>query len=83
MLRSYELGEDGAYHALGKHWFPAIGLGVRLWQGNYENWDNEWLRWYDRRGRLVPISAELSGAAQRRIEKLEAQLRARGIEPSP
>jgi hypothetical protein len=104
VLRSYELRKDGAYHALKDHHFPAVGLGVRLWQGEYEGWNQEWLRWYNRRGRLIPTGAELAAIATRRAEKakhhaevverkakeerlrrkkLEAQLRAHGIEPSP
>jgi Uma2 family endonuclease len=97
VLRSYELRKDGTYHALKENRFAAVGLGVGLWQGEYEGWDKEWLRWYDRRGRLIPTGAELAALARkkadkaeqksvrerRRIEELEAQLRAHGIEPSP
>jgi Uma2 family endonuclease len=103
VLRSYELRRDGAYHALKDHHFQAVGLGVKLWQGKYEGWDKEWLRWHDRRGRLIATGAELAEAATRRAnratrhadsvehqakeerrrrEKLEAQLRALGQEPT-
>ena len=111
VLRSYELHEDGSYHALKEHWFSAVGLGVKLWQGDFETWDKEWLRWCDRRGRLIPTGPECAKkerqhadqarahaeqerahaeqerahAEQERAhkERLQAQLRAAGIEPAP
>lgn len=90
VLRSYELRDDGRYHALKEHWFPTVGLGLTLWQGIYEQWDKEWLRWRDRRGRLIPTPEEAVAKARRKAQEetrrrkeLEAQLRARGIEPSP
>ena len=90
VLRSYELRADGDYHALQKHWFPAVGLGVTLWQGVYETWDKEWLRWCDAKGRLILTGQERAARERqrldktlRRLKKVEAQLRARGIDPSP
>ena len=39
-------------------WLPALGLGLVLWRGRFENWDLEWLRWCDREGRVIPTGAE-------------------------
>jgi Uma2 family endonuclease len=90
VLRSYELHEDGEYHRLAKHWFSAVGLGVTLWQGKYEMWNREWLRWCDRRGRLISTGYERAEQERQRAEqerqraeRLLAQLRAAGIEPAP
>jgi hypothetical protein len=73
MLRCYELGEDGAYRKRSDQWFPEIGLGVKLWTGAYEFMDEEWLRWHDRRGRLIATSAELAERAKRQADDAKRQ----------
>ena len=39
-------------------WFPDVGLGLRLWQGRYEDLDAIWLRWVDAEGTPVPTGHE-------------------------
>ncbi len=74
----------------------AVGLGLTLWQGEYEDMEALWLRWTDREGRLIPTSAEWARREQQRAteaeqhaeqerqraERLAARLRELGIEPS-
>jgi Uma2 family endonuclease len=55
-------------------WFSGVGLGLRLWQGRYEDHDGTWLRWVDDGG--LPI---LTG--RERSERLAEQLRKLGAEP--
>ncbi len=58
-------------------WFPDIGLGLRIWQGRYEDLNNTWLRWVDREGAPVPTGRE-------RADRLAEQLRQLGVEvPKP
>ena len=35
-------------------WFPDVGLGLRIWQGRYEDLDDAWLRWVDVGGHAAP-----------------------------
>ena len=93
-LRMYEL-RHRTYVSMGEQWMPALGLGLRTWHGAYEGMEDEWLRWCDIDGTLLPTGAELAAeerqraAVQRqraeqaedRAERLAAQLRSLGINP--
>lgn len=78
------LGEDflriftrhgNSFRETTEHWFPEIDLGIRLWTGPWEEWPpQQWLRWVDREGNLIPTSAEAQAAA--RQETTEANRRA-------
>jgi Uma2 family endonuclease len=104
VLRSFERQDGGVYRPLPAHWFPAVNLGVKLWEGYYARYRAQWLRWCDARGRLLRTGPELADAARpgadtfkrqadaarrqaeedlERCKRLEAQLRALGIEPVP
>jgi Uma2 family endonuclease len=63
---------DGVYQPQKEHFFPCLGLGLKLWQGRFENWENTWLRWCDSAGKLLPTADE---RAEREAEhaKREAQ----------
>ena len=69
--------------------FTDIGLGLTLWNGEYEGMRTQWLRWRDEQGDLILTGAERAEQEhrraeqeQQRAEKLAAQLRALGIEPA-
>jgi Uma2 family endonuclease len=79
-LRSFGL-KDGKYRPLTKHWFPGVRLGLKLWDGRYEDLSGSWLRWTDTRGRLVLTGAEFGKRERRERERLEAKLRELGYEP--
>lgn len=79
-----------------ERWFSEIDLGITLWIGPWEEWPpQQWLRWVDRDGNLVPTSVEAQAAANlraaeaekaaaeahRQREELLAKLRAAGIDP--
>ncbi len=72
-LRVYEWHPSG-YALMSEAWLPQVELGLTLWRGVYEGWEDEWLRWCDRQGNVIPTGAE-------RVQRLEAQLRALGVEP--
>ena len=71
------------------------GLGLALWQGEYEGRTARWLRWQNHEGRLVMSGAELAAAAAgradaemqrataeaRRADALAAKLRELGVDP--
>ncbi|MFM2061749.1 MAG: hypothetical protein RLZZ507_1419 [Cyanobacteriota bacterium] len=63
--------------------FPISALGVELgiWQGEYQNVDLPWLRWWDLDGNLLLSGEERAERERLKNERLIAQLRALGIEP--
>ena len=86
-LRCYEL-RGRTYAPCAGGWLEDIGLGVRLWEGEYEGVKAVWLRWCDREGNVIPTGAELAEAERQRAEaeraraeRLAARLRALGIDP--
>ncbi|MEA3338747.1 MAG: Uma2 family endonuclease [Chloroflexota bacterium] len=68
--RIYRLTAQG-YHRTKKDWFEPVGLGVRVWNGEYENMAMEWLRWYGPDGELIPTGAERATQAQRHAEQAQ------------
>lgn len=64
--------------------FPEIGLGLTLWDGEFENRNAQWLRWTDLDGNLIATGddqRERADEEKTRADRLAAQLRAAGIEP--
>jgi hypothetical protein len=94
-LRTYGLHPKG-YQQIDNHWLDGVGLGLTLWQGRYAGVETEWLRWHDQGGLLIPTGGEradqeiLRGDQEKaradeqaeRAKRLEAQLRAAGIDPT-
>jgi sRNA-binding protein len=66
-LRCYEL-RGRTYAPCAENWLEDIGLGVRLWEGEYEGVKAVWLRWCDREGNVIPTGAELAEAERARAE---------------
>jgi len=76
------------YERLKNGWLPDIGLGLRLWQGNFAGMSGIWLRWCDRDKHVIPTGAERSEIERKRtkkavqkIKRLRQKLREAGIEP--
>ena len=94
MLQCYEL-RGRTYTPCAEGWLHDLGLGVRLWEGEYEGVRAVWLRWCDREGNVIPTGAELAEQERQRAEqerqrveqerqradRLAARLRALGIDP--
>jgi hypothetical protein len=71
----------------------AVELGI--WQGQYQNMEFPWLRWWDARGNLLltaeerleqeqqekELAQQQAEQERQRAERLAAQLRALGVEP--
>jgi hypothetical protein len=80
LLRVYRLMEGEYCQMEEPIAFPKVGLGLRLWQGKYEGWENVWLRWVDAEGTLIPTGHE----QRQRADRLAEQLRQLGVEqPKP
>ena len=63
-------------------------LYLGVWQGNKEQRDGYWLRWWDELGNILPWAVELvaqerlrAEQANERAEKLANYLRSQGINP--
>jgi hypothetical protein len=87
-LRVFGLHPEG-YVLLPDNVLGAIGLKLGLWQGTHVGVEARWLRWYDKEGRLIPTGRERADQERQRadqqaerLQRLEAQLRSLGVEPS-
>ena len=62
--------------------YPITCLGVELgiWQGEYQNVELPWLRWWDLEGNLLLTGQELAEQEKQRADKLAAKLRELGVE---
>jgi Uma2 family endonuclease len=94
VLRAFLL-RGRTYEAIDASWFPEVGLGMKLWEGEYEDCHATWLRWCDREGKVIATGKERVAEEHRRAEeaerqaarekeqaeRLRAKLRALGIDP--
>lgn len=77
-------------------WLPTVGLGLTLWEGQFEEEVNRlWLRWCDRDGQVIPTGAESAEierqgreterqraeSERQRAERLAERLRELGVNP--
>jgi hypothetical protein len=68
-LRGFQLSATG-YHPLPElRWLPGVELGLRLWEGCYEDHSNTWLRWVDAAGDPIPTGAERTERERRRADQ--------------
>jgi hypothetical protein len=58
-----------------------IGLGLTIWEGEFEGITCHWLRWCDQDGKLIPTGKEGRLAEAARADKLAAKLRELGVDP--
>ena len=48
-----------------------LGLGLTLWEGEYEGQHETWLRWCDAKGQLIATGKEQAAAERRRADQQE------------
>lgn len=73
-LLTYEL-VGGEYRLTDPGPWPKIGLGLRLWQGWFEGYEDEWLRWCDMHGEIILTGEERAKKAQEQVEQAQEQAR--------
>jgi len=73
-LRAYELHGRRYVEMMDCSWLDQLGLGLVLWKGPFEGWDNQWLRWCDAGRNLLPTGEEQRTRAE------EAEGRAQAAE---
>jgi Uma2 family endonuclease len=95
VLQAYHL-VHGIYEPFDPAWLPGVGLGLKLWEGEYEGVSDVWLRWTDHDGNVIPTGKEradhekqqadeakkLAAEAVKRAERLAEQLRGLGVDPT-
>ena len=57
-LRVYRLSAGSYERQEGRPWFPELGLGMTLWEGEFEDVRDRWLRWTDAQGELIPTGKQ-------------------------
>ncbi|WP_445635377.1 Putative restriction endonuclease domain-containing protein [Nostoc sp. DSM 114161] len=93
-LRVYEL-RGRRYFETEETWLEQVGLGVTLWEGEFESRQDTWLRWCYQDGNVLPTGDERASQAEQRASQAEQRasqaeqraqilaerLRAMGINP--
>jgi Uma2 family endonuclease len=65
----------------GHYSINSLGVELGIWQGEYQNMELPWLRWWDKQGNLLLTGDERAEQERQRNEILIAQLRSLGVEP--
>jgi hypothetical protein len=73
LLRVWKLQRKKYVRMSDPYYFPAVELGVRLWTGQYEDAHETWLRWCDRKGKLIPTGNESAVAKKREASQARAE----------
>jgi Uma2 family endonuclease len=68
VVRAYRLEGMHFEKLAGPVWFSEVGLGLRLWEGRYEDLEATWLRWVDAQGVLIPTGDERAEAERHRAD---------------
>ena len=77
VLRIYEI-RGMRYSETPETWLEQVGLGLTLWEGEFEGRQDVWLRWCYQDGNVLPTGDER--AQQERQEKVQQQQRAEQAE---
>ncbi|MBI4780332.1 MAG: Uma2 family endonuclease [Oscillatoriophycideae cyanobacterium NC_groundwater_1537_Pr4_S-0.65um_50_18] len=69
-------------------WLEEAGLGLTLWEGEFEQQVGTWLRWCDSTGTVIPTGKERAATSEAKAQQAEAKaqrlakrLRALGVDP--
>jgi len=68
ILRLFEL-RGMTYQERKEKWLPEVGIGLRLWNGCYEQKEEKWLRWCDKDGNLILTGGESIKQERQRVEQ--------------
>lgn len=67
-LRIYALTGPGTYTKMGGTTLPKVGLSLTRWYGEYASTSQDWLRWCDLQGDLIPTGAERARSERQQKE---------------
>ncbi|MBG1266108.1 Uma2 family endonuclease [Nostoc sp. WHI] len=87
VLHVYEI-RGRRYFETSENWLDQVGLGVTLWEGQFEGRQDTWLRWCYQDGTVLLTGDEraeqegkLAKQAEQRAQLLADRLRAMGVDP--
>lgn len=87
VLRIYEL-RGSRYFETTENWLEQVGLGLTLWEGEFEGRQDTWLRWCYQDSTVVltgderaSTAEQRASTAEQRAQLLAERLRAMGIDP--
>ena len=87
VLRVYEL-RGRRYFETSENWLEQVGLGITLWEGEFEDRQDTWLRWCYQDGTVLLTGDEHAQQERQRAEQAEQRtqlladrLRAMGVDP--
>lgn len=76
-LRGFTL-VSGVYQELTlaepKIWIPRLSIGLGLWEGEYQEINRQWLRWYDAKGNWILTDGEEKILAQQQAQLAQQQV---------
>lgn len=72
-LQGWRLNGDGRYRKIqpdeeGRIWLKKLGLWLGLWQGKFQGKKEEYLRFFDKDGNLIPSAEEIAEAEKQRAD---------------
>lgn len=68
----YRLVNETYEHQLGEPvWMPEVQLGIGRELGCLEQWQRDWLFWYDQDGNRYPVPEEVIDQLRQRVDQLE------------
>ncbi|GFE71584.1 Uma2 family endonuclease [Chroococcus sp. FPU101] len=65
----------------GHYPIPPLGVEIGIWQGEYQNQNFPWLRWWNEQGNLLLTGDERAKQERQRADRLAAKLKEMGINP--
>ena len=86
-MRIFEI-RGSKYWETEQTWLEQVGIGLTLWEGEFEGRNDLWLRWCDHTGKILLtgderalVAEKKATEAEKRAQNLAEQLRALGVEP--
>ena len=73
-VRAYVRHGSHFVDLLDASWIEDLGLGLRVWEGTFEDMEGRWLRPCDAEGNLLPTPAEAAREARARLEEVQAEV---------
>lgn len=71
LLRIYEI--RGRRYSETTNWLEQVGLGLTLWEGEFEGRQDVWLRWCYQDGSIIPTGDERAAQAEQRATQAEGR----------
>ena len=73
-LRLFRLDGGRYVEMANPRWLPEVGLGLTMWEGEFEGVHSRWLRFLDREGRLLATGEEKARSAEEKARSAEEVL---------